>query len=339
MPADPIRDRSAMFDRFEPLPERAQRNRKRLRNFLVVYVALSSVLVVLALHASVFLVLLFGGYQAGVSVLLGSLSWFIGRFPAIFFMTWAVCAVLFGIFCLRRVRQREAALLGRLRAIPVPTGSYPVAKSALHDAAIVSGMPVPRLALIPDGSVNAFVIAYTPQTAWIGVTNGLLDRLSESELRCVFTHLIARVRDGSARTATVLAELFGAASEVGSAADGLLQERDDNPSDGSLLYRAIRTCFGITSFFVLAGYRRAQAVNAECADSEGMLLAKDPEAMLGALEKVLPADNRPGSISEPRFRDDLFGALFFAWPAFSFNDDPELVRIQRMREVLGAAGA
>lgn len=339
-------NREHAFARFEPLPQRVERNRRRLWLFLSCYVMLSSVLVAVSLVSGVYLAVLLVAVRARSYVLLDFVGVFTERFPGIVAVTWVACVPFFVTWCLIAVLRPEDALLCRLRAIPVPTGDYRQAKSMLHDAAIASGMAVPCLALIPDDSVNAFVTARGKETASVGVTSGLLDKLTPDELRAVFAHLIARVGDGSARSATVIAELFDAASESGRIGDRLLEEGSESAlilntllSPLSLVYLMTRMCLSITALIVLPGYRRAQIVTAECADSEGMLLTRDPGGMLGALEKVLPADNRPGTVSDPRFREDIFGALFFAWPTFSFADDPELTRIERMREVLGAAGA
>ncbi len=344
--------RKAIFDRFEPLPQRAERNRRRLRIYMALYVTLSSALVAIALVGGVYLAVALVALRLGDPDLMRLLAAFTVRLPVYIGLTWAVCLPMFGVWCARAAKRPLSALLRRLSATPVAPGEHSHAKAALHQAVIASGMRMPRLALIPDQSVNAFVIAQDTDTAWIGVTGGLLDILSQDELRAVFAHLVSRVRDGSALTTTVLAELFDAASRAGGSGDALVDSYAPDAYDSvgaqflktlvspmALLYLMVRMCLGISSAFILPGYRRAQEVTAEAADSEGMLLTRDPAGMLGALEKVLPADNRPGTVWDQRFREDVFGALFFAWPTFSFIDDRELIRIQRMREVLGAAGA
>ncbi|TLM70294.1 MAG: hypothetical protein FDZ70_09215 [Actinobacteria bacterium] len=342
--------------RVETLTERVERNRTRLRSFLVTYVVVSSALVALAVVLGVYgtaayiLVRGSSGYHPDYP-LLRALGWLTRSLPLIFSVTWAASAPGFALWCRRTLRRPESRLLERIRAMPVPTGKCRRAKSALHDVAIAAGISVPRLAYVKDECSNAFVIAHRTGTAWIGVTSGLLDLLTLDELRCVFAHLVARIRDGSAVTATLLAELFDEASTAGKVGDRLLEENaiaeeDDvvrrafkvTVSPAWAFYGGVRLCLAITAVLVLRGYARSQAVSAECADSEGMLLAKDARGMMGALEKVLPADNRLGGVAIDRMREDIFGALFFAWPVFSFDDDPELVRIRRLREVLGAEG-
>lgn len=339
-----------IFRRFEPLPERIERNRRRLRAYLILFVTLSSFLVALSLVMGSYLTLLIFALRMRIDGLLEGFWWFTVNLPMIIALTWAGIVPLFTLWCIRTVRAGEIGVLSALKAMPVPTGELGVVKSALHDAAIASGLKMPRLAVIDDDAVNAFVVAHDQSSGWIGVTSGLVRRLDVDELRCVLAHLVARLQDGSARTSTVLAELFAGASGAASAGDHLLDMCTEQPDDGlfestaktivapvMIFYAITRWCLSISALVIQRGYQRHQALTAEYADSMGMLLTRDPGGMIGALEKVLPADNRPGTVWDVRFREDIFGALFFAWPTYSFHDDPELIRIRRMREVLGPA--
>ena len=80
--------------------------------------------------------------------------------------------------------------------------------------------------------------------------------------------------------------------------------------------------------------RRGQLRTAEKADAEGMLLLKDPSAMLSALERCVRYDNVVPQSGE------TFGDLFYCWTGDSTNDDddPEWERVARLREVLGVEG-
>ncbi len=74
---------------------------------------------------------------------------------------------------------------------------------------------------------------------------------------------------------------------------------------------------------------------AEKADAEGMLLLKDPRSMLHAIENVLERDNHVPTAG------DAYSQLFFCWAGFGFapEQDPEMRRVARLRETLGAEGA
>jgi hypothetical protein len=66
-----------------------------------------------------------------------------------------------------------------------------------------------------------------------------------------------------------------------------------------------------------------------------MLLLKEPRDMLRTLERTIPDDNfiaRAGASLAP---------LFFCWTGTAYLDerDPEMRRVARLRETLGAEGA
>ncbi len=348
MPSDVSTDREELFRRFQPLPDRATRNRRRLWTYMFWYAALSSILVAIAVAVCIALVLLILTRELGALMLAVFFASSPSTLAVTAAITWAVCFAAFASWYLTLARRPLLSeLLVTLSATLVRPYELLQARSALREAVIAAGTAMPHLALITDDSVNAFVIAKSPDQAWIGVTTGLLERLSHDELRAVFAHLVARIRDGSALTNTVIASLFQAVMQSGR--DGNALEPGDDGLAAVLLlarmpfvlvtYFAVRECLAITSLVILLGYRRAHAVTAHSADSEAMLLTRDPEGMLGALEKVLPVNNFPNAVCDSPLREDTLKALFFAWPPVNRTGDRELIRIRRLREVLGAAGA
>ena len=90
----------------------------------------------------------------------------------------------------------------------------------------------------------------------------------------------------------------------------------------------------ILTELLMAGHERAALAAAEKADAEGMLLLKDPAAMLAALDKVLEANNTVPAAGE------AYSMLFYCWAGFGYapEDDPEMARLAHLREVLGAEG-
>ncbi len=324
------------------LPDRAVRNRRLLWVYIFWYVVFSSGLVAIAVVVGslvlLFALLFFFTQGAGAVMLAEYLSESPEALVVGGAIIWALCVPAFASWYFGLVHSPLLLdLLASLSATVVEPEELLPVRSALAEAVIAAGAVMPHLALIRDDSVNAFVIARSPDQAWVGVTTGLLDRLDHDELRAVFAHLVARIHDGSALTNTVIASLFQAIARLGSGSEAAVA-RSGLPLLLGLAYWFMRGCLGIASFVVLLGYRRAHAFTAQAADMGAMLLTKDPEGMLGALEKTLAADTRPAMASHSPLRRDAFKALFFAWPSANRRDPRELIRIQRMQEVLGPAG-
>jgi heat shock protein HtpX len=82
--------------------------------------------------------------------------------------------------------------------------------NVVEEMAIASGVPKPRVYLVPDDDPNAFATGHDAATASIAVTEGLLRTLSRDELQGVVAHEMAHVRNLDVRLMTLLAGMVGA---------------------------------------------------------------------------------------------------------------------------------
>jgi heat shock protein HtpX len=82
--------------------------------------------------------------------------------------------------------------------------------NVVEEMAIASGLPKPRIWVVPDADPNAFATGRDAATASIAVTEGLLATLSRDELQAVVAHEMAHVRNLDVRLMTLLAGMVGA---------------------------------------------------------------------------------------------------------------------------------
>jgi heat shock protein HtpX len=82
--------------------------------------------------------------------------------------------------------------------------------NVVEEMAIASGVPAPRVWVVPDDDPNAFATGRDARTASIAVTRGLLGTLSRDELQGVVAHEMAHVRNLDVRLMTLLAGMVGA---------------------------------------------------------------------------------------------------------------------------------
>jgi heat shock protein HtpX len=82
--------------------------------------------------------------------------------------------------------------------------------NVVEEMAIASGLPKPRVWILPDGDLNAFATGRDAATASVAVTEGLLAALSRDELQAVIAHELAHVRNLDVRLMTLLAGMVGA---------------------------------------------------------------------------------------------------------------------------------
>lgn len=345
--------------RAEPLWDRVDRNRLKLMRFLVLFALATATWFGVVAFLVLGVIVLFTAEAGAFEVAEGALSIVFGAGAAAGFLRlWLAGLVLAALYEWWALSRSERWLLRHLRAELVPKGDLIESKMALKDMAIASGETVaPSFHLIENSTVNAFVFASGSRRPALGVTRGLVDKLTIAEQRAVFANLMARVASGDTAVATAITAL---ATPLHAFRDWRLTSTDEQfapdrhsrrrgwTSDGevaadpdpfggegalALLFPVMAGAI-LAGEFIAAGHRRSQLHTAERADAEGMLLLKDPPAMLSALEKAVRYDNvvpHAGS---------AFAELFYCWTGDSTNDDedPEWERVARLREVLGVEG-
>lgn len=83
-------------------------------------------------------------------------------------------------------------------------------QNVVGEMAIASGLPMPRIWIVPDPDPNAFATGTDPQRAHVAVTEGLLAMLNRDELQGVIAHEMAHIRNFDVRLMTLLAAMVGA---------------------------------------------------------------------------------------------------------------------------------
>ena len=81
--------------------------------------------------------------------------------------------------------------------------------NVVEEMAIASGVPKPKIWIVPDPDPNAFATGRDPFTAHIAVTEGLLAVLDRDELQAVVAHEMSHIRNYDIRLMTLLAAMVG----------------------------------------------------------------------------------------------------------------------------------
>jgi heat shock protein HtpX len=74
----------------------------------------------------------------------------------------------------------------------------------------ISKMPMPRVAIVPSPTPNAFATGRNPKRAVVAATDGIMKILDDRELTGVLAHEIAHVKDRDVAVVTVAATVAGA---------------------------------------------------------------------------------------------------------------------------------
>ena len=179
--------------------------------------------------------------------------------------------------------------------------------NVVDEMAIASGIPRPRIWLVPDGDPNAFATGVSPDRANLAVTEGLLTTLSRDELQGVVAHEMAHIRNYDVRLMTLLAAMVGAIALMSDGMGRMLRPGfrtgggGGGGRKGSPLGLVILVLWVITLILASAISRLlAMAVSRKreyLADATGAQFSRNPMALATALEKLAAADTPTRAIN------------------------------------------
>jgi heat shock protein HtpX len=86
-------------------------------------------------------------------------------------------------------------------------GENPWLESTVKDLVAKSGIPMPKLAIVPDNTPNAFTFGRTASGATLAVHEGLLKNLSEDEVKGVIGHELGHIKHKDYIVMTILSAL------------------------------------------------------------------------------------------------------------------------------------
>ena len=174
--------------------------------------------------------------------------------------------------------------------------------NVVEEMAIASGLPKPRIFVVPDSDPNAFATGIEPTKACIAVTEGLLAALSRDELQGVIAHEMAHVQNFDTRLMTLLAAMVGAIALMSDGMGRMIRfgnfggsgrssgGRGDSNKGGNPLAIVILVLWVITlilapiisRFLAMAVSRKREYL----ADATGAQFTRNPLALASALEKL-----------------------------------------------------
>jgi heat shock protein HtpX len=106
--------------------------------------------------------------------------------------------------------QRVLWSTGAWEIVEAATPAQRQLVNVVEEMAIASGIPKPKVYVVPDPDPNAFATGRDAATASIAVTEGLLGALNRDELQAVVAHEMAHIRNLDVRLMTLLAGMVGA---------------------------------------------------------------------------------------------------------------------------------
>lgn len=170
-------------------------------------------------------------------------------------------------------------------------------RNVVDEMAIASGLPAPKVFVVPDPDANAFATGRSPEHASLAVTEGLLRTLNREQLQGVVAHEMSHIRNYDIRLMTVIAALVGTlallsdwSGRMGRIAGGTRRSsrgNKDGGGAGAMVFVVVWLLLILVA--PLLGRLLAMAVSRQreyLADASAAELTRNPGALADALETI-----------------------------------------------------
>lgn len=240
-------------------------------------------------------------------------------------VTIGICLLVFGgsfykTLSLSKGGPAVAEMLGG-RLVPQSTNDMKQRQllNVVEEMSIAAGMPIPKVYLLDEHSINAFAAGQSPATAVIGVTRGALTQLSREELQGVIAHEFSHIFNGDMRLNIRLIGVLHGILLIGTIGYFILRSllyagRSRNKKGGGAIVVIIALGFGL----IVIGYigtffgQWIKAVVSRqreyLADSSAVQFTRNKDSIAGALKKI--GGSSGGSVIEAPAAPEYSHAYF-----------------------------
>jgi len=265
---------------------------------------------------------------SGLLVVIGFLIG--GSSTALFFLGMAVLMNMGSYFFSDRMA------LAMSRAKPISESEAPKLYQAVRELTTRARLPMPRLYVIPQDQPNAFATGRNPQHSAVAVTRGILNLLSDEELRGVLAHELAHVKHRDILIQSVAATIGATITYLGYML--LWFGGDDNNSPlGAIASLALVLLAPIAASIIQLSISRQREY---AADAGGAEICGNPESLASALLRL-----EQGAAQKPMQVNQAAEPLYIVKPFSSkglaglFSTHPPIEeRVKRLRQMRPSLG-
>jgi len=168
-------------------------------------------------------------------------------------------------------------------ARPVTREELPRIYQIVERLTAKTGLPMPKLFVIPTESPNAFATGRNPQHASVAVTAGILNILNDDEMEGVLAHELGHVRNRDILISSVAATLAGAITVLARMAFFFGGSRDDDRRGSPIAALAMMILAPFAALLIQMAVSRSREYGA---DETGAHFTGNPYALASALQKL-----------------------------------------------------
>lgn len=199
--------------------------------------------------------------------------------------------VLAGIFILIEYLIGPAIVKATTRLRYLKEGENPWLESTVKELAQKSGIPTPKLAVVPNPTPNAFVFGRTSGDATLAVHEGLLQNLNKDEVRGVIGHELGHIKhkDYLVMTALSAVPIFVYLIARGTLEAAWISGRTARKKEGGGLAAALLAVAAVSYVVYIISLllvMRLSRLREHYADAYSAYVTESPRELESALTKI-----------------------------------------------------
>lgn len=231
-----------------------------------------------------------------------------------------VCWVLASIWMGVSYFTGDKLLLNSADAIPITKRDQPEIYRLVENLCMSRGLPIPRIYIMDDDSLNAFATGRDPQHASVALTKGIVQKLDRAELEGVISHELSHVENRDIRLMLITVagiSFFTFAGEVCFRIG--ISSRGGKNNSGGMLFIILGIICWIYGLVFAPLIRLAVSRQREyLADATGALMTRNPKALANALRKIstdsrVEALDKRASMAAMCIENPLEKSNLFSW--------------------------
>ncbi len=193
------------------------------------------------------------------------------------------------LFILFQYAVGPAIVAATTRLHYLKPGENPWLESTVKELAEKSGLPMPKLATVPNNTPNAFTFGRTTSSATLAMHEGLLRQLNENEVKGVIAHELGHIKHKDYIVMTVLSALpliayyIAQATLYAGAFRGGRRNNKDNSGAALIVIGVISFAVYIITFLIVM---RLSRLREHYADAYSAYVTGTPRELESALAKI-----------------------------------------------------
>ncbi|MCP3682970.1 MAG: zinc metalloprotease HtpX [bacterium] len=221
------------------------------------------------------------------------------------------------------------------RAKPVTEHDEPKLHKMVSEVSQLAGIPKPKVYILPSENANAFATGRSPSHAAVACTKGIMDLLSDDELKGVIAHEVAHIKNRDTLIQTIAATIAGVISYLAFFARFAAIFGGGRDRDSGDLFQIIALSI-ITPIIAVLLQLAISRSREFLADATGAKTIHNPHALASALEKL----NNNAKHHPMRMGSNATSSLFIVNPFHArgllnlMSTHPDMkTRVERLRSM------